>query len=53
MFGVMCAGTKKTKYMKQDYSRMDIVIGDKSQGNLQNKTVEEYKDKINRVFQYR
>ena len=52
MFGVMCAGTKKTKRMKQDYSRMDIVIGDKSQGNLQNKTVEEYKDKIKRVFQY-
>ena len=52
MFGVMCAGTKKTKYMKQDYSRIDIVIGDKLQGNLQNKTVEEYKDKIKRVFQY-
>lgn len=52
MFGVMCAGTKKTKYMKQDYSRMDIEIGDKTQGNLQNMTVEEYKIKIKCVFQY-
>lgn len=52
MFGVMCAGTKKNKCMKQDYSRMDIVVGDKLQGNLQNRTVEEYKDKIKRVFQY-
>ena len=51
-FGIMCAGTKKTKYMKQDYSRMDIEIGDKSQGNLQNKTVEEYKSRIIQIFQY-
>lgn len=46
LFGVMCVGTKKNKCMEQEYSRMDIVVGDKSQGNLQDKTVEEYKDKI-------
>lgn len=48
----MCAGTKKTKRIKQDYSRMDIVIENKSQGNLQNKTVAEYQRMIKRIFQY-
>lgn len=48
----MCAGTKKTKRIKQDYSRMDIVIGNKSQGNLQNMTVAEYQRMIKRIFQY-
>ena len=52
LFGVMCAGTKKTKRMKQDYSRMDIVIGNKPQGNLQNMTVAEYQRMIKRIFQY-
>ena len=52
LFGVMCAGTKKTKRIKQDYSRMDIVIGNKSQGNLQNMTVAEYQRMIKRIFQY-
>lgn len=52
LFGVMCAGTKKTKRMKQDYSRMDITIGNKSQGNLQNKTVVEYQKMIKLIFQY-
>lgn len=31
---------------------MDIEIRNKTQGNLQNKTVEEYKNKIKCVFQY-
>ena len=48
----MCAGTKKTKRIKQDYSRMDIVIGNKSQGNLQNMTVAEYQRMIKRICQY-
>ena len=52
LFGVMCAGTKKTKRMKQDYSRMDIVIGNKPQGHLQNMTVAEYQRMIKRIFQY-
>ena len=52
LFGVMCAGTKKTKQMKQDYSRMDIVIGNKPQGNLQNMTVAEYQRMIKQIFQY-
>lgn len=52
LFGVMCAGTKKTKRIKQDYSRLDIVIGNKSQGNLQNMTVVEYQRIIKPIFQY-
>jgi hypothetical protein len=31
---------------------MDIVIGDKESGNLQNKTVVEYKKQINEIFRY-
>ena len=52
MFGIMCAGVKKTKHIKQDYSRMDITIGNKTNGNLQNMTVDEYKNKIYQVFVY-
>lgn len=48
----MCAGTKKTTRIKQDYARMDIFVGDGSQGNLQNKTVAEYQRMIKRIFQY-
>ena len=48
----MCAGTKKTVRIKQDYARMDIFVGDKLQGNLQNKTVAEYQKMIKRIFQY-
>lgn len=48
----MCAGTKKTARMKQDYARMDIFVRDKLHGNLQNKTVVEYQRMIKRIFQY-
>lgn len=48
----MCAGTKKTTRIKQDYARMDIFVGEGSQGNLQNKTVSEYQRMIKRIFQY-
>ena len=52
LFGVMCAGTKKTTRIKQDYARMNVFVGDGSQGNLQNKTVAEYQRMIKRIFQY-
>lgn len=52
LFGVMCAGTKKTTQIKQDYARMDIFVGEGSQGNLQNKMVVEYQRMIKRIFQY-
>lgn len=48
----MCAGTKKTPQIKQDYARMDIFVGDELQGNLQNMTVAEYHKKIKWIFQY-
>lgn len=48
----MCAGTKKTARMKQDYARLDIFVRDKLHGNLQNKTVVEYQRMIKRIFQY-
>lgn len=48
----MCAGTKKTRQIKQDYARMDILVGNELQGNLQNITVSEYHKKIKRIFQY-
>lgn len=51
-FGTLIAGTKKTKYGKHDYSRMDINIGNQETGNLQNMTVEEYKNKIHHIFSY-
>lgn len=48
----MCAGTKKTQQIKQDYARMDILVGNDLQGNLQNITVAEYHKKIKWIFQY-
>lgn len=48
----MCAGTRKTERIKQDYARMDILVGNELQGNLQNITVAEYHKKIKRIFQY-
>lgn len=48
----MNAGTRDTKYMKQDYSRMDITIGNRECGNLQNLTVIEYKERVERIFLY-
>lgn len=52
MFGIMRAGVRKLKHAKQDYSRMDITIGDTIYGNLQNETVVEYQGRIERVFRY-
>lgn len=51
-FGVLVAGRKKGKRVKQDYSRMDITVGGECLGNLQNETVKEYKRKIERIFRY-
>ena len=51
-FGVMCAGVKVMKHMKQEYSRLDITVGSESQGNLQSRNVAEYFEKISLVFQY-
>jgi len=52
LFGVLRAGVKKTKGMKQDFTRLDIMVGDSIQGNLQNKSVNEYREIIDTVFRY-
>lgn len=44
-FGMLTAGTKKTKYGERDYAFMDITIGDAETGNLQNITIQEYKER--------
>ncbi len=51
-FGTMCAGVKRVKGVKQSYSRMDIVVDDREDGNFRNMTVEEYKERISNVFHY-
>lgn len=52
MFGVLVAGTKKTKKMKQDYARLEIVVNDSKYANLQNISVEKYKIKVQEIFNY-
>ena len=52
MFGVLRAGVKRLKGVKQDYATMDIMIGNAEQGNLQNQTVLEYHEKLIQVFWY-
>lgn len=52
VFGTLCAGTKKTKSIKQDFSRIDILIGNVESSNLHNKTVEEYKRIVDVTFNY-
>ena len=52
LFGVLRAGVKISKRVKQDFARLDIMVGDSLQGNLQNKSVSEYKDIIEKTFRY-
>lgn len=51
-FGTLTSGTRDNLGMKQDYSRMDITIGNRETGNLQNMTVVEYKERVERIFSY-
>jgi len=51
-FGTLTAGIKKTRYGEQDYAFMDITIGDAETGNLQNTTIQEYKERVVRIFGY-
>lgn len=51
-FGVLSAGTSRNKYGMHLYSRMEVTIGEKPTGNLQNMTVMEYKTRIREIFGY-
>ena len=51
-FGCLIAGTKINQDMKQDYSRIEIRICDIKYGNLQNKTLKEFKQSVNEIFAY-
>lgn len=51
-FGVLSAGTSRNKYGMHLYSRMEVTIGEKHTGNLQNLTVMEYKTRIREIFSY-
>ena len=51
-FRTLVVGTKDLKYAKQDYSRMDITIGNRETGNLQNFTVKKYQERVKDIFLY-
>lgn len=51
-FGTLVAGTRNTKFMKTDFSRMDVFIQNVGEGNLQNDTVSGYKARLEKILQY-
>ena len=51
-FGVLCAGIKVKDGLIQEFSRMDIFVKPCELGNLQNMTVEEYKNTVADVIKY-
>lgn len=51
-FGTLTAGVKKTKRGIYDYARIEIFVGDGETGNLQNKTVGEYKSLVTEAFEH-
>ena len=51
-FATLKAGVSGRNRYKYDYAKIDITIGDGLRGNLQNKTIEEYKERIAEIFMY-
>ena len=51
-FGTLTAGVKKKKQGMYAFERMEIFVGDGEAGNLQNKTVDEYKSLVIEAFEY-
>lgn len=52
MFGTLVAGSKDTRPYKTDYQSVEIVIRDPETANLQNLTVEEFKERVEVIFSY-
>lgn len=51
-FNTLRAGVVKEQWGKIDYAKIDITIHDGFRGNLQNRTMEEYKERIAEIFVY-
>ncbi len=51
-FGTLIAGVRKRAEFKQDYTRLELRTRDPARGNLQNLTVEQYKDYLIDTFEY-
>lgn len=51
-FGTLRAGVVRKNGIKVEYAKIEITIGEGLRGNLQNKTMEEYKRYISDVFVY-
>ncbi len=51
-FNTLTAGIRGRNGYNHDYAKIDITIGDGFRGNLQNKTMTEYKERIANIFVY-